>query len=179
MANPALIVVDIQREYFTPGRPFYLSDGAGSLEQARAVLGHARANGFNIVHVQHLQDGAVFNKDGEFGRFVEGFEPEAGEHRIVKSQLAAYTNPAYGPLIDGFKGEPIYVMGYGSSMCCLATIVTGASVGHRYTLIADASWARSPGGGISEDAMHRHMVAALGIHGSICQSDDVLNYRQA
>jgi nicotinamidase-related amidase len=168
-----LVVMDVQREYFTPGRPFYLADGADSLESARAVLDHARARNFNIIHVQHLQDGDLFNKNGELGQFMDGFEPEQGEHHVVKSQLAAYTNPAYGDLIESFDQRPIYVIGYGSSMCCLATIVTGASKGHRYTLVADASWAKS-GGGIEEGSMHRHMVAALGIHGSVCQSGDVL-----
>ncbi len=174
MTKSTLIVIDIQREYFTPERPFYLAHGAASLERARAVLDVARTREFNIVHVQHLQDGAVFNKDGELSQFERGFEPREGEHWIIKSQLSAYTNPAYRQLIEGFKDGPIYVIGYGSSMCCLATIVTGASMGHRYTLIADASWARSPVGEITEEAMHRQMVAALAIHGSICQSGDII-----
>lgn len=179
MTIPTLILIDIQREYFTPGRPFFLEGGTESLEAARAILHQARDSGFNVIHVQHMQDGPVFSKDSEFSRFVEGFEPAEGEQLFVKSQLAAYTNEAYGRLIEMLKSGPLYVVGYGSSMCCLATIVTGASLGHKYTLIEDASWARSPGNGIPEEAMHRHMVAAIRIHGAIAQSSMLLSPKAA
>jgi ureidoacrylate peracid hydrolase len=174
MTKSTLVLIDVQNEYFTPGRPFYLQGGAPSLANIGKLLSHARDNGWHVIHVQHLQDGSVFSKDGEYGRFVDGFAPTEGEAHIVKSKLSSYTNAAYGPLIDLAAGRAVLVAGYGSTMCCLATIVSGALSGHRYTFVQDASWARAPSAAFTEAEVHRHATATLGIHAVLSTTDAVL-----
>lgn len=39
-----LVLIDIQKEYVTPGRPFYLSGIEPSLENSRQLLEFARKN---------------------------------------------------------------------------------------------------------------------------------------
>lgn len=39
---PVLVVIDIQKEYTTPGRSFHLETAGPSLERAGRVLDHAR-----------------------------------------------------------------------------------------------------------------------------------------
>ena len=57
----ALIVIDIQREYISTGRSFHIGSIGPSLQNAYLMLQHARKEGWPIVHVQHLQDGNLFN----------------------------------------------------------------------------------------------------------------------
>lgn len=47
---PVLVVVDIQLEYITPGRPFYLETAGSSIKNARRVLDHARKNRWEIIN---------------------------------------------------------------------------------------------------------------------------------
>lgn len=49
-----LCVVDIQKEYNSPNRQFYIPSIEDSLQNASRVLDHARANGWEILHMQHL-----------------------------------------------------------------------------------------------------------------------------
>jgi ureidoacrylate peracid hydrolase len=177
MSNPTLILVDIQREYTTVGRPFYLQGIAPSLSNARRLLDHARAQGWSVIHVQHLQNGPVFNLDGEYGAFVAGFEPEDGEAHVIKSKLSAYTNLSFQLLIDAAvaRGDELMIAGYGSTMCCLATITSGALFGHRYTFVHDASWARSSGPDCPEAEVHRYASATLAIHAKLASTGEILD----
>jgi ureidoacrylate peracid hydrolase len=171
--KPTLVVIDIQKEYVTPGRPFFLTGIAPSLSNARALLEHARQQGWPVVHVQHLQEGPLFNVAEEYSDFVEGFAPQNGETLIVKNKLSAFTSPEFVKAL----GEPeadVYVIGYGSTMCCMATIVDAALFGRKFTLIHDASWARVPNPSFEEAEMHRHATAILGIHGQLQTTEHVL-----
>jgi ureidoacrylate peracid hydrolase len=58
-----LVLVDIQREYTTSGRPFHLRGIAPSLANCRLILEHARHLSWPVMHVQHVQEGPVFCRD--------------------------------------------------------------------------------------------------------------------
>ena len=171
--KPTLVVIDIQREYVTPGRPFFLSGIAPSLSNARTLLRHARTQGWSVIHVQHLQDGPLFNGRDEHSDFVEGFAPDEGGTLIVKNKLSAFTNPDFATALGDPEAE-VYVIGYGSTMCCMATIVDAGLFGRKFTLVHDASWARAPNPSFEEAEMHRHATAILGIHGKLQTTDEVL-----
>jgi nicotinamidase-related amidase len=66
MGQKVLVVVDIQREYVTPGRPFHIQSIGASLENGRRVLAAARSKGWPVYHVRHLQNGAIFTRDNEY-----------------------------------------------------------------------------------------------------------------
>ena len=176
MTTPTLVLIDVQQEYFTKGRPFFLERGAPTLRKARNLLRSARAEGWTIIHVQHIQDAGVFEKGSTAADCVKGFSPLPGEHHVIKSQLSSYSAPEFGPLIDKCQeaGSEVYVAGYGSTMCCLATIITGAHFGHKYNFVSDASWARSPAKPLGESATHVTMTAVLGIHANVTTTEQVI-----
>ncbi len=80
---PLLIAMDIQREYTTEGRPYFINgvepsvkiiNGVEpSVKNCRRVLDHARAQRWPVAHVRHLQGGHVFSETLDYSRFVEGF----------------------------------------------------------------------------------------------------------
>jgi ureidoacrylate peracid hydrolase len=173
--SPTLVVIDVQKEYITPGRPFYLSGIEPSLSNARRLLEHARAEGWSIIHVQHLQDGAVFNRDDPASGFIESFEPFAAELHVKKDKLSAFTNPQFAAAIEAADSADIFVMGYGSTMCCLATVVDAPLYGRKLTFVHDASWARAPGPAFNEAETHRHATAIIGIHGKLATVEQVMH----
>jgi ureidoacrylate peracid hydrolase len=170
--SPVLVVVDIQREYTTPGRPFYLHGIAESLDNCARILDHARERHWPVLHVQHTQEGPVFS--AEHARFVDHFEPLPEESVFTKSQISPYTNPVFKESMLAMKDREVLIMGYGSTTCCLATVISGSLFGLRHSFVGDASWARSPAGDISEAEAHRHAVAIAGIHGRLRTTEEVL-----
>ena len=85
--NTALIVIDIQKDYF-PGGPMELSGSEAAAAKAGRALGWFREKGWPVIHVQHLsvRQGAGFFIPGtpgvEFHPFVA---PLAGETVIPEA----------------------------------------------------------------------------------------------
>lgn len=157
----ALVVIDIQREYIAPGRAFQIKGIGPSLKNAYAMLRFARTQDWPIVHVQHQQDGDIFNRDADTTDFIDGFVPEANEALAVKGNYSAFSSPAFVKFAADHPDHELIVIGYGTTMCCLSTIVDGYHRGHRFALVEDACAARASGEH-SEASMHDHAVAILG-----------------
>jgi nicotinamidase-related amidase len=124
--KPTLVLVDIQREYTTSGRPFYLRGIAPSLANCRLILEHARRACWPMIHVQHVQDGPAFCRD--YARFEDGFEPLTGERVFLKSQISPYTSDKFKAAMISSKRSAVLVIGYGSTMCCLSTMISESAL---------------------------------------------------
>ncbi len=55
MSKPALIVIDLQNDYF-PGGAFPLANTDATLLAIEGAIANARAKGIPVVHVQHVAD---------------------------------------------------------------------------------------------------------------------------
>lgn len=170
----ALVVIDVQREYITPGRGFHIAGIDHSLKNAKRMLDHARAQGWPIMHVQHLQDGELFNRTSEFSHFVEGFHQLEGEDVAAKSKFSAFSSPAFAKFAQDHADDEFLVIGYGTTMCCLSTIIEGFHRGHQFTLVEDACAARAAQA-FSEESMHEHAVAILSTFARISCTDDEIS----
>lgn len=166
----SLIVIDIQREYTIPGRTFHIKSIGASLNQAYTMLQFARMEGWPIVHVQHLQDGEIFNPASDTSDFVDGFAPEPGEVHAIKGNFSSFSSPAFCKFIEAHADHEFVVVGYGTTMCCLSTIVDGYHRGYRFALVEDACAARSVRDH-SEISMHRHATAILEPFARITRTD--------
>jgi ureidoacrylate peracid hydrolase len=155
--NRVLVVIDIQKEYVTEGRAFHIKGIEKSLMAAHKMLTYARSESWPIVHVQHIQDSGIFSLKEGFAGFVPEFEPRAGESVIVKNNFSCYSASAYQDFVAQFPGAELVVIGYGSTMCCLSTIIEGYHRGHQYVFMAEASNAKATSAG-SEAETHRFAV---------------------
>ncbi|MCF8211944.1 MAG: isochorismatase family protein [Rhodoferax sp.] len=69
MSKPALLLIDLQNDYF-PGCAFELANTETALAAVEKAIRHAQASGLPVVHVQHVADAAqgispFFNADTE------------------------------------------------------------------------------------------------------------------
>ncbi|WON78648.1 cysteine hydrolase family protein [Serratia sp. UGAL515B_01] len=55
MSKPALIIIDLQNDYF-PGGAFPLANTETTLSAVVKAIGKAKAKGIPVVHVQHIAD---------------------------------------------------------------------------------------------------------------------------
>lgn len=165
---PTLIAIDIQKEYTTPGRPFYLDGIQQSLADAKKLLDFCRTqSNWSIAHVQHFRqedDAVIFNRHTpEFSGFVEGFEPKGNEYYFEKSIYSCYSNADFSDFMEKRKHEPIYIVGYGTTKCVLSTVIDGFHRGHRsLVVVSDATYAKAElTHGLKEEELHKAMLAVI------------------
>jgi len=159
-----LVLIDIQKEYTTEGRPFCLNGIEPSLVKCRSLLDAARKCGWDIIHIQHSngKDAQRFNPDSDYFKFVEGFEPLSDEKWYVKNDFSCYSNSDFADYIDGIAKSGneynIYLIGYNSVMCCLSTMEEARRKAHKICYIEDASYAKAIEGK-TESESHQFMVS--------------------
>ncbi|QOG01153.1 isochorismatase family protein [Flavobacterium sp. MDT1-60] len=92
--NKALLLIDIQKEYFKNGA-LELVNPIGASENAKKLLEHFRKENGTIIHVQHISgEGVPFFVPGTKGIEIhENVKPLEGEKVIIKSEFCE--NAAY------------------------------------------------------------------------------------
>ncbi|CAB4958851.1 unannotated protein [freshwater metagenome] len=162
----ALVIVDIQRDYF-PGGNMPLHEPEAAAEKAGRVLEAFRKAGDPVIHVQHQSPaGAGFLEEGTDGaEIMAPVTPADGEVVIQKRAPNSFLRTDLEQRLRDLHVEEVVVVGMMTSMCVDATTRAGADLGFRMTLVPDACAA--PGlefGGRDVDAqdVHASFVAALG-----------------
>lgn len=164
MKKNMLILIDIQKEYISEERPFYLKGIEPSLERCKQLLLFARLNNWEVVHVQHSNgtESSRFNPKTTFFNFIDGFEPLESELHFVKNDFSCYSNVEFSNYISNFVKENdqqrIIVCGYNTVMCCLSTLEEAKRKNHKMELISDASYAKALEG-YSEKETHDFMIS--------------------
>ncbi|MEK4418525.1 isochorismatase family protein [Bacillus sp. FSL K6-0268] len=167
-----LLLIDIQQEYVSEGRPFFISTISPSLKNAKKVLETARAESWEILHVQHLQDGAIFHPDSQYSNFIPGFEPKNNEFIFTKENFSCFSDLVFSNHMEPLIDYEIFVIGYGSTMCCMATIIDGYHRGFRFTFVQDASHSKRSAQ-FSEVVRHIHAVDQLRTFANITNTADI------
>ncbi|MCW3041429.1 MAG: Isochorismatase [Solirubrobacterales bacterium] len=162
----ALVIVDIQRDYF-PGGNMPLHEPGAAAGKAAEVLERFRASGEPVVHVQHLSPaGAGFlEEDTDGAEIMAPVTPAEGETLITKRAPNAFLGTDLEQHLRDLDVTDVVVAGMMTSMCVDATTRAGADLGFTMTLVPDACAA--PGleyGGreVPGADVHASFVAALG-----------------
>jgi nicotinamidase-related amidase len=162
----ALILVDIQNDYFPGGK----GELEGSLEaslQARRLLEHFRQKGLPVVFIQHVADrpGATTFLPGSQGVSIhENIRPLPGETIFQKHYPNSFRET---PLLDHLHGlgiERLVVCGMMTHMCVDSTVRAAFDFGFDCLLAQDACATRAltlAGRTIPAEAVHGSFLAAL------------------
>ncbi len=171
--TPILLAIDIQQEYISKGRPYYLDGIEPALDNCHRVLDHARQNRWPVIHMRHLQDSHLFNEELPFSRFIEGFEPLAHEMVFTKHLFSCFSNAEFEALMDTTRHHPVYVMGFDAQMCCLSTVVDAMHRGLRLNFIGDASLGRATSLG-DERQSYEWTKEILAVYADIVDTETVI-----
>jgi ureidoacrylate peracid hydrolase len=169
-----VLAIDIQKEYCSEGRPFFIRNIQSSLENAKKVIDAAREYNIPVWHVQHKKEGPVFSKHDSFIDFIEGFEPSSGEQVFEKDMYSCFSSDEFSKRISGLKPEEIIIIGYGSSMCCLCTIIDGIHRGYKFTLAEDATASKDFAFAKGEK-MHDSAIHILKQYANVNKSNEIIN----
>lgn len=136
----ALLVIDIQRDYFAGGGcPLVGPDDAA--RTARRVLDASRAANWPIFHMQHVWDApeATYMRPGTDGVKIHPLlESRIGEKTITKHSPNSFLNT---PLLDELRSAEVTdltVVGMMSNICVDATVRAASDLGFRVTVVHDA-----------------------------------------
>ncbi len=164
----ALIIIDIQRDYFPGGK----MEVFGSVEAAGAaagLLGHFREKKLPVVHVQHIsiRPGAGFLlPDTEGVNFHEKVLPLSGEKIVQKYSPNSFLGTDLQAHLEAQGIKELVVCGMMSQMCIDATVRAAFDLGYRCIVAHDACAARGMafnGVEITAPQVHGAYMAALGM----------------
>ena len=165
--HTALILVDIQNDYFAGGRMELIGMEAAG-EKAGQLLVFFRDKRWPTFHILHISDreGASFFLPGTKGAEIHAaVSPRAEDPVIQKHYPNSFRET---PLLETLKStgvESVVICGAMSHMCIDATTRAAADFGFRCTVVHDACATRNLDFGnkkiLAED-VHSAFMAALG-----------------
>jgi nicotinamidase-related amidase len=181
MSQRALLVIDLQNEYFPTGKLPLVGIEAATANAARAI-GHARARGLPVIHVRHeaaKADAPVFTPGTPNVQIHDSVAPVEGETVIVKHFPNAFRETALKAELDERGVSELLIVGAMSHMCIDAGTRAAADLGYQVTVLHDACATRDlafGGQAVPAAQVHAAFMAALG---SCAQLQDTATALQA
>lgn len=162
----ALVIVDVQNDYF-PGGKFPLEGMDAAAANAGRALASARAGEMPVFHVRHEipVDGAAFFEPGTPGAEIHPVvAPHADEPVVTKHYPNSFRSTDLESHLRSAGVDEIVVVGAQSNMCIDATARAANDLGFAVRVLHDACAAkeqRFEGVDIPADTVHRTFMAAL------------------
>jgi nicotinamidase-related amidase len=164
----ALILVDIQNDYFEGGKwPVAKMHEAGA--NAARLLADARGKHEMVVHVHHeMPEGGPFFVTGTPGAGINAVvAPQEGEATVLKHRPNSFLNTGLEALLRDKGIGSVTICGAMSQMCIDATARAAKDMGFEVTVVEDACGAKDTAfGGVSVPAEQVHATIMGALNGS-------------
>jgi nicotinamidase-related amidase len=166
MPDSALLVIDIQNDYF-PGGAMELDGADAAGAKAGVATKQFRENKLPVIHVRHLsvRPGATFFLPGTRGAEIHPLvQPLPGEMVIEKNFPNAFRNTGLKEFLEKQNIKNLVVAGMMTHMCVDASVRHAADLGYKITLLGDACATRAQSYGgetVPARQVHAAFLAAL------------------
>ena len=143
MSQRALIVIDVQNEYF-PGGVWALPDAEKALPNILRLIGRAREAGDRVVFIQHVapESSPVFAEGSPGGQLRPELSIAEGDKTFQKGHPSAFQDTGLHDWLQGAGVESLDVCGFMTQMCCDTTTRAAYEKGYTVRLFSDACAAR-------------------------------------
>ncbi|MDI9779304.1 cysteine hydrolase family protein [Pseudomonas sp.] len=181
MSKQALIIIDIQNDYF-PGGKWTLEGADQAADNAARLLAAARAKGDLVVHVKHefeSADAPFFAPGSEGAAIHDKVAPAEGEPVVLKHKVNAFLDTDLKQTLDRHQVKAVTIVGSMSHMCIDAASRAAADFGFDVTVAHDAC-ATLPlefeGKQVPAAHVHDSAMAALAFaYAKVVKTDELLN----
>ena len=164
--KPALIIIDIQNDYFPGGKMELEGSPEAGLQAAKLIEGF-RAKGLPLVHIQHVSNrpGATFFVPGTEGMNIHAsVAPRAGEAVLQKHFPNSFRGTTLLEHLRALDADHLVIAGMMTHMCVDATTRAAFDLGFSCSLAHDACATRALAFGeerVPAAQVHAAFVAAL------------------
>ncbi|MEB0044440.1 MULTISPECIES: cysteine hydrolase family protein [unclassified Pseudomonas] len=180
MAKQALIVVDIQNDYFPHGKwPLVGADAAA--DNAERIIQAFRQAGDAVLHIRHeftSADAPFFTPGSEGAKLHRKVLNQADEPVVLKHFVNAFRETELKAMLDQQHIEHLVIVGSMSHMCIDGITRHAADLGYTVTVIHDACATRDlEFNGLTVPAAHVHaaFMSSLGFaYASVISADEFL-----
>lgn len=136
----ALLVIDVQNEYFTGKLP--VTYPPGSLEQVIKVIEAARSKKIPVVFIQHSapqKDAMIFKKGSDEWKLHPGIAEIPYEHLVEKNLPGSFTGTDLESWLRERGIDTVAITGYMTQMCCDTTARQAFHLGMSVEFLSDAT----------------------------------------
>lgn len=166
MTRTALLIVDIQNDYFPGGRK-PLPGMEAAAENATRLLKRARDLAEPVFHIRHIANGAdapFFRPGTEGSRIHAAVQPEAGEPVLRKARPNSFVGTNLETMLREAGITHLTICGAMSQMCIDATARAAVDSGFQVTVVSDACAAATvtfASKTVPHDHVHASIMAPL------------------
>jgi nicotinamidase-related amidase len=128
-----LLCLDLQEAHAPQGEGEEAEAVRLRLINCRRILDHARAWGWNIVHV-YRRHGPLSG----LSRPIEGLEPLPSEPVMARDGVSAFSCRSFDELVEGAHDAEIVLIGFCLASSCLATLFGAHDRGLSAVFVEDA-----------------------------------------
>jgi nicotinamidase-related amidase len=179
MPDRALLIIDIQNDYF-PGGSMELEGSDAAAAKAASAVQQFRSQELPIFHVRHLstRPGATFFLPNTAGAEIhQAVKPHAGETVVEKNFPNSFRATALDEKLKAAGVKELVVAGMMTHMCVDASVRHAADLGYKITLLGDACATRAQSFGgetVPARQVHAAFLAALnGFYAKVIRSDEL------
>jgi nicotinamidase-related amidase len=162
--NPkrALLVIDVQNEYFTG--PLPITYPAGSLANVLCAMDAASARGVPVVTIQHASpqpDTPVFREGSKEWELHAEVVARPHDVLIHKSLPGSFTGTELEIWLRERGVETVVIVGYMTQMCCDTTARQAMHRGFGVEFLSDGTGTlaiKNDAGEVSDEELHRAIL---------------------
>lgn len=174
--NRALLVIDVQNEYFTGKLP--VSYPPRSIDNILIAINSASIAGIPIVLIQHTEKpgSSIFEKGSREWEMHEQVAKSIHDLRIEKNYPGSFT----GTILERWlreKGiDTVVISGYMTQLCCDTTARQAHHLGFKVEFLSDATGTlpiSNIAGAVSAEILHKATLVTQGmIFSKVLQTSD-------
>jgi nicotinamidase-related amidase len=184
-SKQALIVVDIQNDYF-PGGKWTLSGMDAAADNAARLIAAARASGDLVIHIRHefpTTDAPFFAPGSTGAQIHSKVHNHENEHVIIKNHINSFRETKLKEILDHHGIRDVVICGAMSHMCIDGITRAANDFGYNCILIHDACASRDlefNGVKVPAEYAHAAFMAALGFaYAKTISTNDFLKEKKA
>ena len=177
----ALIVIDVQNEYFSGNMRIEYPDPATSLRNIGIAMDAALAAGIPILVVQHTapETSPIFARGSGAWQLHEVVKQRSFDHLIEKTMASSFVGTNAGAWLEKNQINTLSIVGYMTHNCNASTIYQAAHEGYAVEVLSDATGSlpyENEAGRASAEEIHRVFnVVFQSNFAAVCTTENWLN----
>jgi nicotinamidase-related amidase len=160
----ALLVIDVQREYFDGALP--ITHPVGHLESILATMDDAAKASIPTVVVRHHQpdpESPVFRHGSDMWQLLNEVESRPHELLLDKQLPGSFTNTVLDDFLKSHDVDTVSIVGYMTQVCCDTTARQAFHLGYGVEFLSDATGTldvSNKAGSVTAKQLHESILVA-------------------